>query len=170
MPGPVGHTCRVHLAQLNVGRLKAPINDPMIADFRTSLPRLNSLAEASRGFVWRLQDDSGNATGIKPFGDELEIINLTVWESIEALADFTYRSAHAELLRRRRDFFEAPAQPILCLWWVPEGTIPTVEDAIARLEHLRAHGPSQMAFTFRHRFAPGAEDAQIGGERDACPA
>ncbi|HMK95900.1 MAG TPA: DUF3291 domain-containing protein, partial [Acidimicrobiales bacterium] len=80
----------MHLAQLNVGRLRAPIDDPMIDDFRRSLARINSLAEASPGFVWRLQDESGDATSIKPFGDELEIINLTVWESIEALADFTY--------------------------------------------------------------------------------
>ena len=164
------HTGRMHLAQLNVGRLRAPMNDPMIADFRTNLARINALAEVSPGFVWRLQDDSGNATNIKPFGDELEIINLTVWESIEALADFTYRSAHVELLRRRRQFFEAATQAILCLWWVPEGTIPTVEEAIGRLEHLRANGPTPTAFTFHHRFEPGAEDAQLGSQRDVCPA
>ncbi len=85
----------MHLAQLNVGRLKAPIGDPMIRDFQTNLARINLLAESSPGYVWRLQDESGDATGIKPFGDELEIINLTVWESIEALADFTYRSGLA---------------------------------------------------------------------------
>jgi hypothetical protein len=160
----------VYLAQLNVARLRAPIDDPLIDDFRTNLDRINSLAERSPGYRWRLQDDSGNATSIKPFGDELEIVNLTVWESIEALADFTYRSAHVELLRRRRDFFEAPSQPILCLWWVPEDTVPTVDEAIARLEHLRAHGPTPSAFTFRHRFEPSGEDAQLGTERDACPA
>jgi len=149
----VRHTGQGQVAQLNVGRLSAPLDDPSIDDFRMNLSRINSLAEVSPGFVWRLQDESGDATGIKPFGDELEIINLTVWESVEALADFTYRSAHVQLLRRRRDFFEAPNQPILCLWWIPQGTIPTVEDAIARLEHLRAHGPTPMAF--RHRFEPG---------------
>jgi len=148
----------MHLAQLNIGRLRAPIDAPAIADFRTSLDRINALAEASPGYVWRLQDGTGNATGIKPFGDELEIVNLTVWESIEALADFTYRSGHVELLRRRREFFEVPDQPILCLWWISEGTIPGVEDAIARLDHLRAHGPTPRAFTFRQQFAPGADD------------
>jgi len=160
----------MHLAQLNIGRLRAPIDDPAIDDFRMNLDRINSVAEASPGYVWRLKDDSGNATGIKPFGNELEIINLTVWESIEALADFTYRSSHVELLRRRRQFFEAPEQPILCLWWIREGTVPTVEEAIARLDHLREHGPTPLAFTFRHQFAPGTDDAQVGSSLDACPA
>ena len=141
---------------------------PIIDDFRTNLEPINALAEVSPGYVWRLQDESGNATGIKPFGDDLEIVNLTVWESIDALADFTYRSGHVEFLRRRRDFFEAPTEPILCLWWIPEGTIPTVEEAVERLEHLRTHGPTPTAFTFRHRFEPGADEAQLGSERDAC--
>lgn len=160
----------MHLAQLNIGRLRAPMDDPMIDDFRMNLDPINALAEVSPGFVWRLQDDTGNATGIKPFGDDLEIVNLTVWESIDALADFAYRSSHVEFLRRRREFFEAPSQPILCLWWIPEGTVPTVEEAIARLEHLRAHGPTPTSFTFRHRFEPGSDDATVGSEFDACPA
>jgi hypothetical protein len=160
----------MHLAQLNVGRLRAPMDDPLIDDFRTNLDPVNGLAEVSPGFVWRLQDDSGNATSIKPFGDELEIVNLTVWESIESLAEFTYRTGHAEMLRRRREFFEAPTQAILCLWWIPEGTIPMVEEAITRLEHLRAHGPTTMAFTFRHRFGPDGEVVQAGDDRDTCPA
>jgi hypothetical protein len=160
----------VHLAQLNVGRLRAPIDDPMIDDFRNNLARVNALAERSPGYVWRLQDEHGDATGIKPFGDELEIINLTVWESIEALADFTYRSGHVELLRRRREFFEAQARPVVCMWWIPEGTVPSVEDAVARLEHLRARGPSPRAFTFRHRFDPGSVDVQRGNRLDVCPA
>jgi hypothetical protein len=164
------HTGRVHLAQLNVGRLRAPLDDPLIDDFRLNLAPVNALAEASPGFVWRLQDEGGDATGIKVFDHDLEIVNLTVWESIEAFADFTYRSGHVNFLRRRREFFEAPSQPILCLWWIPEGTIPTVEEAIARLEHLRAHGPTPTAFTFRHRFGPDREAAEPGGDRDACPA
>jgi hypothetical protein len=160
----------MHLAQLNIGRLSAPIDDPVIDDFRMSLARINSIAEASPGYVWRLQDESGNATSIKAFQDELEIINLTVWESIEALADFTYRSSHVELLRRRRDFFEVPDQPILCLWWIPEGTVPNVEEAVSRLDYLRTHGPSPRAFTFRNRFEPGSDDVQVGSRLDICPA
>ena len=146
------------------------MDDPIIDDFRMNLASINALAEVSPGFVWRLQDESGDATGIKPFGDDLEIINLTVWKSIDALADFAYRSGHVEFLRRRRDFFEVPTQPILCLWWIPEGSIPTVEEAIARLEWLRVHGPTPTAFTFRQRYEPGSDDVRLGSERDTCPA
>ncbi len=142
----------------------------MIDDFRLNLEPVNALAEVSPGYVWRLQDESGNATGIQAFDDELEIVNLTVWESIDALADFAYRSGHAAFLRRRREFFEVPTEPIFCLWWIPEGEIPTVEEALARLEHLRAHGPTPTAFTFRHRFDPDDDRAQLGSQRDTCPA
>ena len=165
-----GHNVPVHLAQLNVGRLRAPIDDPSIDGFRSNLEPINALAEVSPGYVWRLQDGGGNATNIKPFDDDLEIVNLTVWESIEALADFTYRSGHVEFLRRRREFFETPTEPILCLWWIPEGTIPTVEEALERLAHLRAHGPTPTAFTFRHRFEPGGAGAPAAKDRDTCPA
>ncbi len=171
MTGSTGvHTAQVHLAQLNVGRLRAPKDDPRIDDFRENLDRINELAEASPGYVWRLQDESGNATGIKPYGDDLEIVNLTVWASVEALADFTYRTGHVEFLRRRREFFEAASQPILCLWWVPEGTTPSVEDAIARLDHLRAHGPSPTAFTFPQRFEPDGTPVGRRIVQDSCPA
>ena len=139
------------------------MDDPAIDDFRDNLAPVNALAEQHPGFVWRLQDESGNATGIKPYGDDLEIVNLTVWTSIDALADFTYRTGHVEFLRRRREFFEAPTQPILCLWWIPEGTIPTVEDAIARLDHLREHGPTATAFTFRQRYG---EDGAASPSQD----
>ena len=161
----------MHLAQLNVGRLRAPMADPLIDDFRINLEPINALAEETPGFVWRLQDEeTGDATSINPFDDELEIVNLTVWESVDALADFTYRTGHVELLRRRREFFEVPSQPIVCLWWIPEGHIPTVDEAIARLEHLREHGPTPTSFTFRKRFEPGAAEAQEGSELDTCPA
>lgn len=159
----------MHVAQLNVARLRAPMDDPLIDDFRNNLEPINVLAEASPGYVWRLQDESGDATSIKVFDDDLEIINLTVWESIDALADFTYRSGHVDFLRRRRDFFEAPTQPIVCLWWVPEGTIPNAEAAIARLEHLRVHGPTPTAFTFRRRFEPDADYARLDRAHGAWP-
>ncbi len=160
----------MHLAQLNVGRLRAPIDDPLIDDFRNNLEAVNALAEVSPGYVWRLQDDNGDATGIKAFDDDLEILNLTVWESVDALADFTYRSGHVDFLRRRREFFEAPSLPILCLWWTPEGTIPTVEEALLRLEHLRAHGPTPTAFTFRQRFEPADVEGRAGSPLDTCSA
>jgi hypothetical protein len=161
----------VHLAQLNVGRLRAPLEDPRIDDFRNNLERINALAEADPDFVWRLKDDAtGNATSIKLFDDDLEIINLSVWTSIEALAEFTYRSDHTEILRRRREFFEAATQPILCLWWIPERATPTPQEALSRLDHLRAHGATPTAFTFRRRFAPDGSEIAAGRERDACPA
>jgi hypothetical protein len=160
----------MHLAQLNIARLRAPMDDPQIDDFRNNLEPVNALAEASPGYVWRLQDESGDATSIKAFDDDLMILNLTVWESVEALADFVYRTGHVEFLRRRREWFEAPTEAITCLWWIREGTLPTVDDAIARLEHLRAHGPTPTAFTFRHRFEPDSDQSARGSEQDACPA
>jgi hypothetical protein len=152
----------MHLAQLNIGRLLAPLDDPRIAGFVDNLESVNALAEASPGYVWRLQDDSGDATSIRAFDDELMILNLTVWASVEALADFVYRTGHVELLRRRREWFEGAVVPTTCLWWIPEGTTPEVPDAIARLEHLRLHGPTPTAFTFRHHFAP---DGAVGADR-----
>jgi Domain of unknown function (DUF3291) len=160
----------MHLALFNIARLRAPMDDPLIDDFRNNLDPINALAEQSPGFVWRLQDESGNATNITPYGDSLVITNMAVWASIDELADFTYRSGHLEFLRRRRDFFEAPNEAILVLWWIPEGTVPTMEEAMARLEHLREHGPTRRAFTFRHRFEPGDDVATEGSDRDTCPA
>jgi hypothetical protein len=160
----------MQLAQLNVGRLRAPMDDPRIDDFRNALDTINALAESTAGFVWRLQDDTGNATSIHLFDDPLEIINLSVWESIEALAAFTYRSAHTAVLRRRREFFEPASVPILCLWWIPEGTLPTPQEALGRLAYLRLHGPSPTAFTFRHRFAADGAEARSADARDTCPA
>ena len=156
----------MRLAQLNVGRLRAPLDDPSIDAFRLGLEPVNALAERSPGFVWRLQDEGGDATGIKVSDDPLEIINLTVWTSVGALADFTYRSAHVDSLRRRREFFEVADVPIFCLWWIPEGTLPEIDDALARLEHLRACGPTPMAFTFHHRFGPGDAPATQGSDLD----
>ena len=160
----------MHLAVFNIARLRAPMDDPQIDDFRNNLDPINALAESSPGFVWRLQDDSGNATNITPYPDPMVITNMAVWESIDELAEFTYRSGHLEFLRRRRDFFEAHEQPYLCLWWIEEGTVPTVPEAVERLDHLRAHGPTPFAFTFRQRFEPGAAAPSPGDDRDTCPA
>ncbi len=162
----------LHLAELNIGRLHAPIDAPEIADFADALDEINALAEAAPGFVWRLQTDEGNATGIKAFEDELTILNLSAWTSVEALADYVYRSAHTPFLRRRREWFERMEMAVV-LWWIPAGHTPPVAEALARLDHLRVHGPTPHAFTFRERFAPG-DDGQLApadtGDRDACPA
>ena len=141
----------MHLAQLNVGRLRAPMDDPIIDDFRTNLAPINALAEVSPGFVWRLQDDSGNATDIQVFDDELVIINLTVWESIEPLWSYVYGGGHLEVMRRRREWMAKLDEIHMALWWVPAGHIPTIEEAEERLNHLRTHGPSDRAFTFKQQ-------------------
>jgi hypothetical protein len=160
----------MHVAVFNIARLLAPMDDPQIDDFRDNLDPINALADGSPGFVWRLQDESGNATNITPYPDPLVITNMAVWESIDQLADFTYRSGHLDFLRRRREFFEHDEAPFLVLWWVPEGHIPTMEEAMDRLEHLREHGPTPHAFTFRKRFEPGADEVTQGSDLDTCPA
>lgn len=160
-----------HLAQLNVGRLLAPIDAPEIADFVDALDRINALGEASPGFVWRMQDDGGNATAIPVFeDDDRSIANLTVWESLEALTDFVYRSDHAEVMRRRREWFSRMVEAHLVLWWIPAGTTPTLAEAVERLEHVRVHGPSPYAFTIRESWpAVGTAADVVTDDRWACP-
>ena len=145
---------RFHLAQINVGRLLAPMDDIRIAGFVEGLEPINRLAEASPGYVWRLQSDAGNATDILLTDDALFIINLTAWESIEALRHFAYSTAHVEVLRRRREWFERHVEPHLALWWVPAGTLPDPLDGLARVESLARLGPTPEAFTFREPFGP----------------
>src|SRR5215210_2862250 len=131
-----------HLAQLNVGRMVAPVTAPEIADFMAALDPINALADASPGFVWRLQTDAGNATEIHAFDDELLLLNMSVWTSIEAVRAFTYTTAHTDVLRRRREWFERLEIAHLVLWWVPAGHLPTVGEALERLESLRRDGPT----------------------------
>jgi hypothetical protein len=161
-----------HVAQVNIGRLRARVDDPLIADFVANLDRINALADAAPGFVWRLQTEDGNATAIRPMDDdELLAINLSVWESVEALADYVYRSEHVELMRRRREWFERYATSYLALWWMPPGTIPTVPEAMARVALLDRYGPTPSAFTFKHRFAPPHDGSILDAvERDVCRA
>jgi hypothetical protein len=162
-----------HLAQVNIGRLLAPIDDPQIADFKAALDEINALAESSPGFVWRLKDDAvGNATTFHPVeGDELVIPNMSVWESVEALADFVYRSAHTSVLRRRREWFERHGVAYLALWWVPAGQVPTLDEAMARLDVIERDGPTPDAFTFAQRFLPpGVDGDVVVDRRDTCPA
>jgi hypothetical protein len=142
-----------HIAEINVARALAPLDKPLMADFVAGLDPINALADGSPGFVWRLATADGDATSIRAYDDDLMIINMSVWESIEALAEFVYRSGHVAVMRRRREWFER-MRVYLALWWVPEGHTPTVAEAQERLEHIEAHGPSPHAFTFKHRFAP----------------
>jgi hypothetical protein len=143
-----------HIAQVNVGRLRAPVEAPETAEFVAALDPVNALADAAQGFVWRLQTEDGNATAIKLDNDPLYIVNMSVWVSIDALADFVYRSAHTPVMRRRREWFERASEAYLALWWVPAGHIPTVDEAMDRLQLLRQQGPTPNAFTFLAPFGP----------------
>lgn len=144
----------MNLAQLNIARLRFPLDGPELKDFVDALPRINALGDNSPGFVWRLFDESGDATGVaNPFGDRV-IINLTLWESVEALRGYIYHTEHLDFMRRRREWFDHTGIPEhLVLWWVPAGHTPTVDEAAQRLAHLEKHGPSPHAFTFRQPFA-----------------
>ena len=141
-----------HLAQVNVGRLVAAMPDPSVVPFFEALDRVNALADVSPGFVWRLQDDSGNATAIQYSPDPLLAINMSVWTDADALFAFVYRSAHAPEMARRREYFSRYDGAYQALWWIPSGTIPTVNDALSRLWLIDRFGPSAQAFTFKARF------------------
>jgi hypothetical protein len=165
---------RFHVAQVNIGLPVAPVDSPALAEFMASLDPVNAVADQAPGFVWRLQTEEGNATSIPVLGDDRLIVNMSVWESIDQLAGFVYRSRdHLAVMRRRREWFER-IKVFMALWWVPAGHRPTVAEAEERLQHLRVHGPTAVAFTFRERFpAPGA-DANAAAELDdellGCPA
>jgi hypothetical protein len=143
-----------HVAQINIARTVAPLDNPIMDGFMSRLDEVNALADVSPGFVWRLQTDDGNATTIQVYDDPLTIINMSVWESIEALNDFVFKSAHRGVMKRRREWFERFDGPYLALWWVPAGHIPSPAEGKAVLDDLRTHGPSPRAFTFARPFPP----------------
>ena len=146
-----------HLAQINIARMLAPIDDPLMAEFVAQLAPVNALADTSPGFVWRLQSESGDATSIIVYEDDMIIVNLTVWESVDALREFVYKSAHRGVLRDRKRWFEKFDGPYYALWWVPAGHIPSTQEAKERLEHLRDHGDSEYVFSFQHVFPKPSE-------------
>jgi hypothetical protein len=146
-----------HVAQINVGRLIAPIDDPRIAGFVSQLDSINALADTSPGFVWRLQSASGNATDIAYNDDPSMMVNMSVWQSIEALRDYVYSSRHVEVFRERAKWFEKLSVQPYCLWWVPAGHRPTVVEGRERLEHYRTNGATPYAFWFSQRY-PAPED------------
>jgi hypothetical protein len=158
------------LAHLNIATLKGPLDSPLLAEFVANLERINALADHSAGFVWRLQDDAGDATANRPLGDDI-LINMSVWKDIASLRNYVYRSAHAQIMRRRKEWFEQMSAAFLVLWWVPKGHVPSIAEAVARLELLRESGPSEQAFNFRQAYPPPdalqAKPFDIG---DECPA
>jgi hypothetical protein len=160
-----------HLAQLNIARFKLPLDDPAMAGFVEALDPLNAIADGAPGFVWRLQTEEGNATSIHAFEDDLMLVNMSVWESIEALAGYVYGRDHVAVMRRRREWAERMAEAYVVLWWIPAGSIPAIDEAKERLEHLRENGPTPYAFTFKTRYASGeAAVASPEDERWFCPA
>ena len=143
------------LAQLNIARMTGvDINDPIMIDFVAQLDEVNDIAESSDGFVWRLKDDSGNATNLNPFDDVQMIVNMSVWENLEALERFVFNGRHLEVMRRRREWFLRFGKAYMVLWWIPEGHKPILEEANERLNHLQMHGATAYAFDFRNKFAP----------------
>ena len=162
---------RHHIAQLNIGIATAPLDSDAMADFMNNLDRINALAESSPGFVWRLKADDGNATSLRPI-DDRTLVNMSVWTDAQSLSEFVYRTAHVEFMRRRREWFERMPEAFLVLWWVPEGHVPSMQEAVARLAHLREHGATPHAFNFRSVFPPpdAGEAASPSSVGDACPA
>ena len=162
---------KYQLAQLNIAALKAPLESPELKDFVDNLDRINELADKSPGFVWRLKGEGNDATSLRPLGDNV-IINMSVWRDIDSLRNYVYKSAHTEILKRKREWFTRMAESPFALWWVPEGHEPSVAEAVSKLMHLRKHGPSAAAFTFGEAFA--APDVSAAGSpfslNDTCPA
>lgn len=146
-------TTKHHLAQVNIATGRAALDDPQMAGFVARLEPLNALADSMPGFVWRLQTDDGDATAIQAFNNPRILFNLTVWESIEALEAYVYKTDHVEAVQRRLDWFERPTKAPFCLWWIEVGHLPSVHEAKERLEILWREGPTAAAFTFRNRFA-----------------
>ena len=162
-----------HIAQINIGRAKGPVEDPMMAGFMTRLDDLNALADRSPGFVWRLQTLEGNATYFRPYAhDDRILLNMSVWETIDALRHYVYKTAHAEILRHREEWFERFAGIYLALWWVPVGHIPGIDEAKKRLAHLDQYGPTQFAFTFQTMVQPDEHFQQTidWSSFEPCPA
>jgi hypothetical protein len=145
---------KYQIAQVNIGRIKAPLDDPIMAGFVNRLDDLNALADNSPGFVWRLQTDAGNATYFRPYRDDRILLNMSVWETMDDLRNYVYRTIHSELLRQRHEWFEKFSSNYVALWWVPAGHIPGIDEARKRIAHLDAHGPTEFAFTFKKTFPP----------------
>jgi heme-degrading monooxygenase HmoA len=164
-------TTQFQIAQVNIGRIRAPLDDPLLAGFVANLEGINGLADSSPGFVWRLKTDAGDATSLRPYDDDHILVNLSVWATPEDLREFVYRSAHAGVMRQRKSWFERFDGMYYALWWVTVGHIPSIDEAKSRLEYLRAHGESAHVFSFAKLFpAPGSSvDGPVVGFADPCP-
>ncbi len=166
------------LAQVNIARMREPLDSPLLADFVTALDPVNAAADAAPGFIWRLQGEGGNATSVQAFawdraGSAGMLVNMSVWESVETLAAYVYSDAHRQVLRRRREWFSRMTEAYAAMWWIPRGHTPTTGEAEDRVQHLRESGPGPYVFTLREHFPPpGAADSRParGPEKWTCPA
>ncbi|AGY56759.1 DUF3291 domain-containing protein [Gloeobacter kilaueensis] len=162
---------RYHLAQFNIGRMKGSLDSPVMADFVARLDEINALADAYSGFIWRLRTEAGDATAMRPYQDDRIIVNLSVWQGLDALREYVYRSLHSEVMRRRREWFERMEASYYVLWWIPAGHIPSVAEAKERLEYLQIMGESAHAFTYSHPSPPPDHltETDLNSLRDECP-
>jgi hypothetical protein len=156
-----------HLAEINIARFRLPIDHPVNADFIANLDRVNAIAETQPGFIWRLTGEGNNALDVRAFEDPNIAVNMSVWESMEALANFAYRNeGHREIMRRRREWFDK-MEIYLALWWIPAGTVPTIAEGRSRLETLARVGPSPAAFLFNRPF-PAPDSSTISPIVEEC--
>lgn len=146
-----------HLAQVNIAKRLAPMDDPIMQDFVNNLERINAIADRANGFVWRMQDED-KELGATIFQDDTLLINMSVWKSLEALFDYTYNSGHIEVFKRKKEWFSKLKMMHMAFWYVPVGYEPTFEDAKTRLDYLNKHGDTPYAFTFKSKFT--AQDAK----------
>ncbi|WP_298477593.1 DUF3291 domain-containing protein [uncultured Maribacter sp.] len=141
------------LAEINIARIKGiTIDDPIMKEFVDNLDTINNLAENSPGFVWRLKDDSNNATNLNPYNDVQIIINISVWENVETLSNYVYKTVHSDFLRRRKEWFKNYGNVSTAMWWIPEGKYPSVEEAVEKLAELQKNGTSTSVFNFKNTF------------------
>lgn len=139
----------MHLAQINIARMIAPLDDPIMRDFVENLNPMNALAEKAPGFIWRLIEEENNATSIRVFNDNFLIVNMSVWTDISALKTFVYQTDHLSFLKRRKEWFESMKDGHMAMWYIEEGRTPTIPEAVEKLIHLRNRGVTLHSFTFR---------------------
>ncbi|MBC9797444.1 DUF3291 domain-containing protein [Sinomicrobium weinanense] len=155
----------MQLAQVNIARMKGTIDSPVMADFVANLDRINTLAENSPGFVWRLKDDGNNATSMKIYDDDYIIVNMSVWTDIDSLFRYVYHSDHVEIFKRKKEWFHKMQEMHMAMWYIEDDLYPSVSDARERLEHIREHGETPYAFTFKNRFSPAPSSSAPLGDR-----
>lgn len=149
---------KYHIAQINIAQALAEMDSDIMHGFVSRLDEINAIADNAPGFVWRLQSEEGDSTSIRVFEDNLLLVNMSIWESIEDLKNYVYKSFHVELIRDREAWFDKIGKPHQALWWIPAGHIPTMEEAKEKLDYIREHGPSPTAFSFGRPFDPPKEE------------